>query len=244
LEEWIKEQGLSQQRVADLMGCSRKQVNEIVHGRAPVSSDTAIRLERVVGIPADSWLRYEAAYRADLARISDQENLAAHADEIDPNAISYLPSDTRSHKATRRTPGALVSDFLAFHRCGARDVYIHLHETAATGDYALAALKDAAGEIGASVRGFSTGPIRGLGHSASSHDLSHLDYALGHFMKVITYPHRGASHRDANLHRRLSQDDRAGNTNELRVDSAVVNCEPVASYFLKFSSSMFCFRRG
>jgi HTH-type transcriptional regulator/antitoxin HigA len=70
LEEWIDDRGLSQQHVADLLGCSRKQVNEIVNGRAPVTSDTAIRLERVVGIPADTWLRYEAAYRADLARIA------------------------------------------------------------------------------------------------------------------------------------------------------------------------------
>ena len=141
LEEWIDEQGLSQQRVADLLGCSRKQVNEIVNGRAPVTNDTAIRLERVVGIPADSWLRYEAAYRADLARISDQENLAAHADKIDPNAVAYLRR-LGATKATQRTPGALVSDFLAFHRCGTWQAYLHLHESASTGDYALAALKE------------------------------------------------------------------------------------------------------
>jgi len=141
LEEWIDEHGLSQQRVADLLGCSRKHVNEIVHGRAPITSDTAIRLERVVGIPADSWLRYEAAYRADLARIADQENLAAHVEEIDSNAVAYLRS-LGFTKATRRTPGALVSDFLAFHRCGTWEAYIHLHESASTGDYALAALKE------------------------------------------------------------------------------------------------------
>ncbi|MFZ2527386.1 MAG: HigA family addiction module antitoxin [Rhodococcus sp. (in: high G+C Gram-positive bacteria)] len=146
LEEWIDEQGLSQQRVADLLGCSRKQVNEIVNGRAPVTNDTAIRLERVVGIPADSWLRYEAAYRADLARISDQENLAAHVVEIEPTAVAYLRS-LGATKATRRTPGALVSDFLAFHRCGTWDAYVHLHESASTGDYALAALKESGATI-------------------------------------------------------------------------------------------------
>jgi HTH-type transcriptional regulator / antitoxin HigA len=146
LEEWIDEQGLSQQSVADLLGCSRKQVNEIVNGRAPVTNDTAIRLERVVGIPADSWLRYEAAYRADLARISDQENLAAHVDEIDPNAVAYLRS-LGATKATRKAPGALVSDFLAFHRCGTWEAYVHLHETASTGDYALAALMESGAEI-------------------------------------------------------------------------------------------------
>lgn len=102
LEEWINEHGLSQQRVAEQLGCSRKQVNEIVNGRAPITSDTAVRLERVVGIPADSWLRYEAAYRADLARIADEENLAAHADEIDPGAVTYLRS-LGATKANRRS---------------------------------------------------------------------------------------------------------------------------------------------
>jgi HTH-type transcriptional regulator / antitoxin HigA len=149
LEEWIDEQGLSQQRVADLLGCSRKQVNEIVNGRAPVTNDTAIRLERVVGIPADSWLRYEAAYRADLARIADQENLAAHVDELDPNAVSYLRS-IGATKATRRAAGSLVSDFLAFHRCGTWEAYVHLHETASTGDYAIA-LKESGADINATV---------------------------------------------------------------------------------------------
>ncbi|WP_234823972.1 HigA family addiction module antitoxin [Mycobacteroides abscessus] len=48
LQEWIDEQGFSQQRVAEMLGCSRKQVNEIIHGRAPIAADTAMRLARVV----------------------------------------------------------------------------------------------------------------------------------------------------------------------------------------------------
>ena len=146
LGEWIDEQDLSQQRVAELMGCSRKQVNEIVNGRAPVTGDTAIRLERLVGISADSWLRYEAAYRADLARIADQENLATHVGEIGPNAVAYLRG-IGATKATRRTPGRLVSDFLAFHRCGTWEAYEQLYGTASTGDYALAALKESGAQL-------------------------------------------------------------------------------------------------
>lgn len=141
LEEWIDDHGLSQQRVAELLGSSRKQVNEIVNGRAPITSDTAIRLERVVGIPAKTWLKYESLYRADLARISDEESLAEHVDEIAPSAVTYLRG-IGATSATKRAPGRLVSDFLAFHRCGTWEAYAHLHEEASTGDYALAALKD------------------------------------------------------------------------------------------------------
>lgn len=142
LEEWIDDQGLSQQRVAELLGSSRKQVNEIVNGRAPITSDTAVRLERVVGIPAKTWLKYEALYRADLARIADEQNLAGHVNKIAPSAVTYL-RNIGATKATKRSPGRLVSDFLAFHRCGTWEAYVHLHEEASAGDYALAALKDA-----------------------------------------------------------------------------------------------------
>ncbi len=142
LEEWIDDHGLSQQRVAELLGSSRKQVNEIVNGRAPITSDTAMRLERVVGIPAKTWLKYEALYRADLARIADEDGLAVHVNEIAPSAVTYLRG-IGATSATKRSPGKLVSDFLAFHRCGTWEAYVHLHDEASTGDYALAALKDA-----------------------------------------------------------------------------------------------------
>ncbi len=142
LEEWIDDHGLSQQRVAELLGSSRKQVNEIVNGRAPITSDTAMRLERVVGIPAKTWLKYEALYRADLARIADEDGLAVHVNEIAPSAVTYLRG-IGATSATKRFPGKLVSDFLAFHRCGTWEAYVHLHDEASTGDYALAALKDA-----------------------------------------------------------------------------------------------------
>ena len=63
LREWLDENKITQQQAADLLGYSRRQVNEIVNGRAPVTPDTAIRLQRVTGITADSWLTFEAAYR-------------------------------------------------------------------------------------------------------------------------------------------------------------------------------------
>jgi len=48
---------VSPRRAAELMGRSRERVDEIVDGRAPVTIDTAIRLEFLVGVREDSWLR-------------------------------------------------------------------------------------------------------------------------------------------------------------------------------------------
>lgn len=46
LQEWLDENETTQQQAADLLGCSRKLVNEIVNGRAPVTPDTATRLQQ------------------------------------------------------------------------------------------------------------------------------------------------------------------------------------------------------
>jgi HTH-type transcriptional regulator/antitoxin HigA len=146
LEEWIDDHGLSQAQAAAQLGCSRKQVNEIVNGRAPLTADTALRLERVVGIPAATWLRYEAAYRADRARLEDEERLAQHVGDIDPVAATYLRS-IRATTATKREPGKLVSDFLAFHRVGTWTAFTHMHDSATRGDYALAALTESKANI-------------------------------------------------------------------------------------------------
>ncbi|MDQ1075157.1 HigA family addiction module antitoxin [Microbacterium sp. SORGH_AS_0969] len=69
LDEWLEESSLTQQEAANRLGVSRKHVNEIVNGRAPVTPETALKLERLTGIPADSWVRFEARYRLDLARL-------------------------------------------------------------------------------------------------------------------------------------------------------------------------------
>lgn len=73
LEEWIEEQLLSRAQAADLLGWHQEQLDNIVDGVVPVGAATAMQLEQVVGIPVSSWLRYEAAYRADIARIELQE---------------------------------------------------------------------------------------------------------------------------------------------------------------------------
>jgi plasmid maintenance system antidote protein VapI len=102
LTEWIEEQEISQMRAVDLLGWSRAQFNGFVYGRGPVTDDMAVSLARVVGIPAESWLRYEAAYRADLARVDGNEagsefitlpvteaGIEAAARELSPNPARW-----------------------------------------------------------------------------------------------------------------------------------------------------------
>ena len=122
LQEWIEEASLTQQEAADRLGLSRKTVNGIIKGSQPITQETAIKLERVTSIPRDAWLRFEAKYREDRARLEDEKNLAAFASIITPELASFM----RAHgatTATRRSPGKLVSDFLGMVGFGSVEAY-------------------------------------------------------------------------------------------------------------------------
>lgn len=56
LEEFIKPFGLTQVELASRFGISFPRLNEVIRGRRGVTADTALRLARVFGMPADFWL--------------------------------------------------------------------------------------------------------------------------------------------------------------------------------------------
>ena len=58
--------GLSVTAAAAKLGISRKQLSGIVNGRAGISPEMAIRLDKAFGGGAETWLRVQAAY--DLAQ--------------------------------------------------------------------------------------------------------------------------------------------------------------------------------
>jgi addiction module HigA family antidote len=52
---------------AKVLGVTRQAMNNLVRGKAGISAEMAIRLEKAFGGGAETWLRMQVAY--DLARI-------------------------------------------------------------------------------------------------------------------------------------------------------------------------------
>ncbi len=73
----LTECGMSQAELADRMGRPRKTVNEIVKGKAEITPETALQLERVLGTPASFWTNLERHYREHLARQAEEKDLEA-----------------------------------------------------------------------------------------------------------------------------------------------------------------------
>jgi addiction module HigA family antidote len=55
-EEFLKPLAISQSSFAVRLGVSFPRLNEIIRGKRSVTTDTALRLARVLGMSADFWL--------------------------------------------------------------------------------------------------------------------------------------------------------------------------------------------
>lgn len=82
IAETIEAFGISQAELADRLGMSLPTVNKIIKGKAPISPETALGLERVIGISAGFWNRYEASYREFLAKQEEVEKLGSFVDWV------------------------------------------------------------------------------------------------------------------------------------------------------------------
>ncbi|HXP92757.1 MAG TPA: HigA family addiction module antitoxin [Candidatus Binatia bacterium] len=60
-EDILPELKLTQQQFATALGIGRVRLNEILHDKRSVTADTAMRLERVLGVSAVTWLRLQLA---------------------------------------------------------------------------------------------------------------------------------------------------------------------------------------
>lgn len=65
-EDCLAPLGLSVTEAAKRLGVSRKQLSGIVNGRAGISPEMAIRLDKAFGGGAETWHRLQSAY--DFAR--------------------------------------------------------------------------------------------------------------------------------------------------------------------------------
>jgi HTH-type transcriptional regulator / antitoxin HigA len=76
LEEYLEERDMSAREFGRRCGRSSKLIVEILSGKAPIEPATALQFERVLGMRADLWLKFEANYRLHLARAEEAKRWA------------------------------------------------------------------------------------------------------------------------------------------------------------------------
>lgn len=77
-EEFVKPLGITQSELAIRLGVSFPRLNEVIKGHRSVTPDTALRLARVLGMPADFWLGLQQDWDLWHALNSPQAKEIAH----------------------------------------------------------------------------------------------------------------------------------------------------------------------
>lgn len=68
-DEVIEALGLSVTRAAEILGVRRATLSDVTNGKAAVSADMALRLEKAFGVSMDLLLNIQAGYDAAQARM-------------------------------------------------------------------------------------------------------------------------------------------------------------------------------
>jgi addiction module HigA family antidote len=69
----IEDAGMGVTDAARKLGVTRQALNNLVNGKAGISPEMAIRLEKVFGGSAEQWLRIQTAYELAEAREREDE---------------------------------------------------------------------------------------------------------------------------------------------------------------------------
>lgn len=86
IKEQLNDRGMSQKEFAMRMDMSEKHISKLINGDVQLTSDMAVRLEIVLGVPARFWSNLEAIYREKLIKIKVEKAM-----DEDVNLARQLP---------------------------------------------------------------------------------------------------------------------------------------------------------
>lgn len=90
LEEVIGEFGMTKDELARRMGRPATKMSSVFKGSKAITPETAMQLEKVVGVPANIWLGLEFEYRLALARQAEEKQLTEEIELLTPFCYSEL----------------------------------------------------------------------------------------------------------------------------------------------------------
>ncbi len=116
LLEALDERSMTQAELARRMGRPLKTINEIVKAKAALTPDTAIQLERALGVSAQFWNGLETNHRAQIARRKAIDELEGHIEW----GKRFPLRDLRKHDLVRSgvAKSQVVEDLLKFFGVG------------------------------------------------------------------------------------------------------------------------------
>jgi HTH-type transcriptional regulator/antitoxin HigA len=76
IREEMEYMGMNQKELATRLDITTKHLSNILNGNAPITYETALKLESVLGPSAQFWMNLETNYQLDKARLEEKEKMA------------------------------------------------------------------------------------------------------------------------------------------------------------------------
>ena len=102
IREQLADRDMSQREFASRMGLSPKHISRLINGEVRLTPDVAVRLEAVLGIPAQFWNNLEAIYQEKLIKAKEENDmdedieLAKHFPYSEMSNYGWVPKATRT----------------------------------------------------------------------------------------------------------------------------------------------------
>mgnify|MGYP003610734273 FL=1 len=77
LEDFMKPMGISARQLAADIDVSPRRISDLVHGRRPITADTALRLGLFFSMEPRFWLNLQTEYDMRVTKRTQQEKIAA-----------------------------------------------------------------------------------------------------------------------------------------------------------------------
>ncbi len=102
---------MTQSDLAARPDLSLKHVNQVVHGAAPITQETALLLETATVVPARFWNTRESAYRERLARAQDRQALGQDAAGLKQLPIKLRLGEIEQRRSSANPYDAKLANF-------------------------------------------------------------------------------------------------------------------------------------
>jgi len=112
LQETLDELGMTQKELAERTGYTRKHVNWLISGKARITHDAAMRLEKVTQVPARFWNNLESQYQERKAHLKAAADASRHAGWLREIPVGELVKRGAIEK--RSNPAAQIDQLLSF----------------------------------------------------------------------------------------------------------------------------------
>ena len=111
--ETIEHIKMSQAELADRLGKTPSKVHDLITAKEPITYNTALQLEKVLGIDAQFWLNREMNYRTKLARLEQEEALEEDKEWLAQQPIKELKKC--GYLKADKAGATMVSEALEFY---------------------------------------------------------------------------------------------------------------------------------